>query len=534
MNMRMNKYLILILLFCAQISFAQQPFSVSLVQSTITAVPAVHSTAFAEWNGKWIFIGGRRDGLHNFQGGMGFLKYMRNDSVYVVDPVSNLKWVSALTTLPQYVREAISSSNSEFCQADSMLYIVGGYGRCDSLLTNITFPTLTSVNLNILVDKVLNGDSVNAAIRQIADSNIVIAGGHLKKIDSTYYLMFGHRFDGMYSKLTSTTMFTQTYSNSIRRFNINDDGTNLSVSNYSAIVDTNNFHRRDLNVVEQIFPNGDYGFTAFGGVFQKGAVMPYLTPIDITPSGYQHNAAFNQNLNQYETAAMPVFDSTNNYMHTIFFGGMSLFTFDTVNQVLVQDTLIPFVNTISRISRDGAGNLVEYKLPIDMPALIGTNSRFIPDTNVFIRHHSVVDLNSLSGNTRVGWIINGIHSDYPNVADTDPDGFSRPNPIVYEVWIDVSPNEVADVTLSNSILGLNVYPNPSGHTAYIDFTMNENGKGNVEVIDADGRLMKKFSFNGKKSEVIHIPVSTSSYSPGLYTCIIQTPGGVKHAKFLVQ
>jgi len=262
-------------------------------------------------------------------------------------------------------------------------------------------------------------------------------------------------------------------------------------------------------------------------------VLPYLTPIDITSSSVQHIAGFNQNLNQYETAAMPVYDSINNYMHTIFFGGMSLYTFDTVNQVLVQDTLIPFVKTISKISRDGAGNLSEYKLPVNMPSLMGTNARFIPDSNTFIRHQSVIDLNSLAGNTRVGWIINGIQSDSANIADADPEGSSRPNPLVYEVWIDVSPDEVKDVPLSNSILGLNVYPNPTAHTAYIDFTMNENGKGNVEVVDANGRLMKRFSFSGKKSEAIHIPVSTSSYAPGLYTCIIKTAGGVKRARFVV-
>jgi len=63
--------------------------------------------------------------------------------------------------------------------------------------------------------------------------------------------------------------------------------------------------------------------------------------------------------------------------------------------------------------------------------------------------------------------------------------------------------------------------------------MNETGKGNVEVVDANGRVMKKFSFSGKKSETIHIPVSTSSFAPGLYTCIIRTPGGVKCARFVV-
>ncbi len=530
----MKKFLFAVLVFAFHTSIAQQPFSVSLTPSVISAIPAIHSNVFAEWNGKWIFLGGRRDGLHNFQGGMGFQKYMRNDSLFVVDPVADVQWVSALTTLPDYVRESISSSNAEFYQSDSMLYIVGGYGRCDSLFANITFPTLTAINLNTLLNNVLAGDSINAAIRQIRDSNIIVTGGHLEKIDSTYYLIFGHRFDGMYSKITGSTLFVQTYSNEIRKFNINDDGVVLGISNFTAITDTDNFHRRDLNVAEQIFPNGNYGYTAFGGVFQKTATLPFLTPIDITSGSVLHQSGFNQNLNQYETALMPVFDSVNNFMHTIFFGGMSLYTFDTINNILVQDTLIPFVNTISKVSRDGAGNLQEYKLPVEMPSLSGTNSRFIPDPAIFKRHHSIIDLNSLSGNARVGWIINGIQSDLPNIADLDPESMSRPNAMAYEVWIDVSPDEVNDVALTNSILGLNVYPNPTAHMAYIDFMMNETGKATIEVFDAKGKLLKSYAVRGKKSEMIHIPVSTSAFSEGLYTCIIKTNDGMKAARFVVR
>ncbi|CAN5651516.1 hypothetical protein BH11BAC1_BH11BAC1_01390 [soil metagenome] len=523
----------LLILFCG-LSFAQQPFSVSVMQSPITTVPAIHSCAYAAWNGKWIFIGGRRDGLHIFQAGMGFSKYMRNDSVYVVDPATNTQWVSALTGLSDYEREAISSSNPEFFQSDSMLYIVGGYGRCDSLLTNITFPTLSAVNLNTLINNVVNGYAVDPAIRQIRDSNLIVTGGHLEKIDSTYYLIMGHRFDGMYSKIYGSALFIQVYSNSIRKFNINDDGTSLAISNYSAVIDTDNFHRRDLNVAEQIFPNGDFGYTAFGGVFQKTATLPFLTPIDITSTSIQHQSGFNQNLNQYETAAMPVFDSLNNFMHTIFFGGMSLYTLDTLNNVLVQDTLVPFVNTISKVSRDGSGNLYEFKLPVEMPLLTGTDSRFIPDSNIFIRHKEIVDLNSLSGNTRVGWIVSGILSDFPNIADLDPEGMSRPTSTVYEVWIDVTPDAVKDLPLSNAILGLNVYPNPVSHTAYVDFILNEAGQSSVEIFNTMGMMVKRISFTGKKSELLHIPVSTAAFSAGLYTCIIRTEHGSKEAKFIVR
>ena len=136
--------------------------------------------------------------------------------------------------------------------------------------------------------------------------------------------------------------------------------------------------------------------------------------------------------------------------------------------------------------------------------------------------------------TRVGWIVNGIQSDLPNIADLDPESMSRPTPMVYEVWIDVTPDAVKDVPLSNTILGLNVYPNPTGHTAYIDFTMNESGNATVEVMDATGKILKHYAFRGKKSETIHIPVSTQSFAEGLYTCLIKTGHGEKAARFIVR
>jgi len=169
-----------------------------------------------------------------------------------------------------------------------------------------------------------------------------------------------------------------------------------------------------------------------------------------------------------------------------------------------------------------------------MPSLLGSNARFVPDSNIFIRHKSIVDLNSLTGNTRVGWIINGIQSDLPNIADLDPESMSRPNSTVYEVWVDITPDAVQDVPLSNSILGLNVYPNPASHTAYIDFTLNEAGAASIAIYDAKGNALKKFSVNGKKSSIIHIPVSTSSFAEGLYSCVIKTEHCTKVARFVVR
>ena len=40
------------------------PYDVVLTPITITNLPGLHSYAFAQHNGKWLIIGGRKDGIH--------------------------------------------------------------------------------------------------------------------------------------------------------------------------------------------------------------------------------------------------------------------------------------------------------------------------------------------------------------------------------------------------------------------------------------------------------------------------------------
>ncbi len=526
---------LLVLFFCAwsMLAVAQEPFTVSIAPSAITATPALHSFAFAERNGKWIFIGGRIDGLHNFQAGQAFDVFSRNDSVFVVDPSNNTYTSASLSTLWHSMYEAVCSSNMEFYQEDSMLYLAGGYGRHDSLSTKITFPTLTAVNLDNLIDAVTNYTSVNSSFRQIRDTNLAIAGGHLEKIDSTYYLVFGHRFDGQYDQTVGSTLFVQQYSNQVRKFTVSDDGANLSVNNFQSITDTNNFHRRDYNLVPQIFPNGDSGFTAFGGVFQKFALLPFLSPIDIYPDSTHLNSSFNQNLCQYETATMPVFDSTNNFMHTIFFGGMSQFTYDTVTHSLVQDIEIPFVKTISKVSRDGSGNLTEFSLPVEMPFFLGTNARFIPDHSNALYRNSIINLNSLSGNTHVGWIVGGIESDHPNIAALDPGSMSWANGVVFDVFIDKTPDAVNEIPIKNIINNLSVYPNPSHEFFNIEFSIAEKSQAEVVISDAHGKRIETIFDGMIQAGVSKFTWNGTQAKHGTYFCRIKAGQYTKTVKLVV-
>ena len=85
----------------------------------------------------------------------------------------------------------------------------------------------------------------------------------------------------------------------------------------------------------QIFPNGEEGYTISSGVFQIGVDLPFLYPVDIKKSGHTSVTSFNQYLSNYHSAKASLYDSVNNVMHSIFFGGMSQYSY--VNNILTQE-----------------------------------------------------------------------------------------------------------------------------------------------------------------------------------------------------
>ena len=184
---------------------------------------------------------------------------------------------------------------------------------------HITYPNLTAIDLDGLSNSIINGSDLTSSFRQISNINLAVTGGQLGNLDGTFYLCGGQYFEGRYNPMGpgSGPGFTQEYSDEIRTFEINDDGNNLLIENYSAQHDTENLHRRDYNMVPQIFPDGENGFTMFSGVFQEEIDLPFLNSVNIISSGYEVNNDFNQYLSQYHSAKIPIFDAINNTMHTL-------------------------------------------------------------------------------------------------------------------------------------------------------------------------------------------------------------------------
>ena len=464
----MKKYkitlvLILSLTICNQV-IAQNAINISLSAINIENLDGRQSFAVGQANGKWLIIGGRTDGLHRRQPFASFDTNGQPNELLVIDPVSKQKWTANLSILPIAIQEALKATNIDFIQNNNQLYLIGGYGYSNTLGDHTTFNTLTAIAVSETIAAIVSNNNYSNYIRQTSNSIFQNTGGQLEKLNDSYYLIGGQDFQGRYNPHGPThgPGFTQTYSNQIRKFNILDNGTLLGVNNISIITDSVNLHRRDYNALPQILPNLSQGITAYSGVFQQNVDLPYLNAVTIDSLSYIVNNNFNQYYNHYHCANIPLYSASKNEMHALFFGGIAQY-YDSLG-ILVQDNNVPFVKTIARVTRDVNGTLAEYKLPIEMPALLGAGAEFIYRDNLPVYTNGVIKMDELSADSTVlGYIYGGINSSAKNIFWINDGSQSASSANIYKVTLHRNALTGIDHLNSQSMgtIKLMVYPNPN-------------------------------------------------------------------------
>ncbi len=510
---------ILLLIFIS-IKSQTTPFnySIKLKPVTVTSLPGLHSFVVAQSANKWLIIGGRKDGLHARQPFNAFNVANSNNLIYVIDVQTNQFWTAPLTSLSTALQEQLQSSNMNFYQDKDSLYIIGGYGYSNTAANHITYANLTSVSVSGLMNAVINAQPITSYFKQITDQQFAVNGGQLGKIGSTFYLVGGHRFDGRYNPMGNNT-YTQTYVNGIKSFQLNNSGNQLSFSNYSITTNAVHLHRRDYNLMPQIFPNREEGYTISSGVFQVGVDLPFLYPVDIKASGYTAVTGFNQYLSNYHCAKVAMYDSTNNVMHSVFFGGISQYYM--VNNTMVQDNSVPFVKTISRVSRDANGNLQENVLPIEMPALLGSSAEFISNHNLPHYESDIIKLSQIPQDSiLLGHIVGGIYSPQLNPFTNNATTVTNAHTTIYEVWLyNQMPTSLNKIDGSNPIK-INVFPNPVKGKSNINIDIPYSGELSLYITDIKGDLVHSTFLNKFKKGK-----QTFSFD-------VKLPAGVYHYNFV--
>ena len=489
--MRRQLLLAVILACASMISHAQSSFNYTVdIQAVSTpGLPGLHSFAFAQHNGKWLVIGGRKDGIHARQPFNAFPMAQNNTDIYVIDIQTKQFWTASVNGLPTGLKEQLQSTNMNFYQDADTLYIVGGYAFSATANDHMTFPNLASVSVSSLIYDIVNNNPINSNFKQITDTAFAVTGGYLGKIAGTFYLVGGHRFDGRYNPMGHAT-YTQADTNQIRKFTIDNSGSTLSFTNYSAITDPIHLRRRDYNLLPQIFPNGEEGYTISSGVFQLGADLPYLYPVDIKSSGHTPITGFNQYLSNYHTAYSCLYDSVANEMHSLFFGGISQYYYQNGN--LIQDNQVPFVKTISLLTRSASGTLQEYQLPVEMPALVGASAEFISNNNLPHYQSEIIKLSRINQDTiSIGHILGGIESPTLNPFSGNQSSTTSASSTVYEVRLIKSNNTQIQEIDGKNPFNISVFPNPLENEIHVEFHLEESAKVSYYLTAANGQIIRQ-------------------------------------------
>lgn len=503
MGIMKNLKAILITFLCSlTFLLGQAPFDIALEPVTIPQLGGLQSFALGQDNGNWLLIGGRLDGLHRRQPWASFDQAGHNNMLFVVDPENRQQWSASISSLPQAMQEQLRATNMEFHQEGDYLYLIGGYGYSDTDGDHKTFPSLIAVDVPATIDAIKQGNSITPFFRQITDNRFAVTGGYLAKIYDTWYLSVGHRFDGRYNPMNGPS-FVQTYTEAIRRFTINDDGTNLTVNHLPEWNDAALLHRRDLNVVPQIKPDGEEGLTIFSGVFQVAADIPFLSAINVDSAGYAEQQDFSQYYNHYHCATLPLYSEADNEMHTVFFGGIAQY-YDSAG-VLVQDNDVPFVNTIARVTRSSDGSMAEYKLPIEMPGFLGASAEFIPLHSVPMYANEVIKMNELQGDSvLLGYIFGGINSSAKNIFWINNGTQSEAASQLFAVYLlnnkqtgihELNPQSTAGIRMQLS-------PNPTDGQLIITLDMAYVSDMNLSISDIEGK------------SILDQVIPASSFKPG--------------------
>jgi hypothetical protein len=510
------------------------PFGVYLEPLNIADLGGLQAFAFGQSGGKWLVIGGRLDGLHRRQPFAAFDIAGNNNQLIVIDPVAQQKWTAPTTSLSIALQEQLSSTNMEFHQDGDYLYIIGGYGYNAATSARKTFDNFTAVKVDAVIDAIISHASFSEHIRQISDPAFAVTGGHLKKIDDTFYLVGGNKFDGNYNPMGNPT-YTQVYTDAIRKFNLVDNGETLLITHLPTITDSENLHRRDYNAVPQIMPKGEQGITAFSGVFQPDLDLPFLNCVDIDATGYVVNNDFQQYYNHYHCAVVPLYSATNNEMHNVFFGGIAQY-YQSAG-VLVQDNNAPFVNTIARVTRTEDGTMSEYKLPVEMPSLLGAGAEFIADLDAPLYANEVFKLDDFTDDsTLVGYIYGGISSTAANIFFTNTGTQSSASSQIFKVYIIINDEVGVDDLNEQSVssLKMQVFPNPSDGEFVVKFNLTQRVDVKLSLYNIEGQKIEEQTIENLAIGENTYHREISELQNGTYILTLETPNETSTRRIVIK
>jgi hypothetical protein len=170
--------------------------------------------------------------------------------------------------------------------------------------------------------------------------------------------------------------------------------------------------------------------------------------------------------------------------------------------------------------------MAEYKLPVEMPALLGASAEIIPDDAIPLLPNHVVDYSSVTTDTVLaGYMVGGIISTAPNIFTINTGAESSTFTTIYKVYLTRSTSAGVDVVNKQSVddLEFQIYPNPNDGILYISFHLGEQDKVLLTVRNVSSKKNKELYYPAMQpgKQTLRIALDASNAS-GLYTVTLKT------------
>ena len=284
----------------------------------------------------------------------------------------------------------------------------------------------------------------------------------------------------------------------------------MSPQSFVDFIDTNYFHRRDLNVGPIIKSNGEFGLKAYSGVFQKTRNLPFRETITITQDTNEINTSYEQVMSHYNCAMIPIFDTLTKKMYTTFLGGMSLYNYMPSTNEFIYDSLIPFISDITTMTTHPGGAMDETVMSTQLPGLLGSNAKFILNTGISHFSNEVIDIRSLPNTkTLIGYLYGGIRAEAPNL------GASSANDTIYRIFLTAN-NSNSLLNLEDELGDVLVYPVPASNNLNIDLQTKNPLEINASLFDLNLKKISSFHTVSLNPGKHTLPLSIANVANGFY------------------
>jgi len=388
----MKRILLLLCTLCYFYSANAQPgFTIEIEPYSIKELPPLHAYAFAEHDGKWLIIGGRTGNINE-------PSYLNFD-LMVIDPITEEFWQYPLEYVGAVLEEAEHLGNcyAAHYQDEQYLYIAGGMGYSVHSEAFGPFPLLTIVDIPKTMNAIINKKRMSGCFKQIQDEAFRRQDAFLTKINNRFYLAGGRQVSGAYDDQGDLNIQTD-LSNYVFSFLINEEWRIVGgkTMNYDK-----EFESALASFAPQIFPDGQQGLTVFlnNPEEHEGAVEW----MNIFNFGYSTYKDTSTQLAPYHSTVIPVYDSDQKQMHTLFIGGCDDYFCDDKSGYTPE-----VIDKYEDFVRDENGTISLTNTQMDAFMARGRDAKFILNEDVPHYNNKVIDLQKITTDRKlIGYIYGG-------------------------------------------------------------------------------------------------------------------------------